>query len=126
MGQAIGYALKLGPALQPYLTNGRPSIDNNDAERALRPVAVGRKNWLFFQTKGSGATAVVLLGLVMTAKAIDIDTRTYLRDVMLRIAREPDPAELTPTAGSSTSRARSDENDKQPWLAWPACRGNRA
>lgn len=96
MGQALSYALKLEPALRRYLSNGRLSIDNNAAERALRAVAVGRKNWLFFQTEGGGSTAVVLLGLVMTAKSIGIDPRTYLRDVMLRIAREPDPAKLTP------------------------------
>ncbi|MCP4037009.1 MAG: IS66 family transposase, partial [bacterium] len=44
-------------------------------------VAVGRKNWLFFQTEGGGDTAVVLLSLVMTAKAAGIDPRTYVRDV---------------------------------------------
>jgi hypothetical protein len=55
-----------------------------------------RKNWLFFQTEGGGETAVVLLSLVMTAKAIGLDPRIYLRDVMLRIARESDVAKLTP------------------------------
>jgi len=96
MAQALGYALKLEPALRRYLANGRLSIDNNAAERALRAVAVGRKNWLFFQTEGGGDTAVVLLSLVMTAKAIGIDPRIYLRDVMLRIGRESDAAKLAP------------------------------
>ncbi len=95
-GEALRYALKLETALRCYLDNGRLSIDNNAAERALRAVAVGRKNWLFFQTEGGGDTAVVLLSLVMTAKAIGVDPRTYLRDVMLRIAHEKDPAKLTP------------------------------
>jgi len=53
-------------------------------------------NWLFFQTEGGGETAVVLLSLVMTAKSIGIDPRTYLRDAMLRIAHETDVAKLTP------------------------------
>ena len=96
MGVALNYALKLETALRRYLDNGRLSIDNNAAERALRAVAVGRKNWLFFQTEGGGATAVVLLSLVMTAKSIGVDPRVYLRDVMLRIARETDVAKLTP------------------------------
>jgi len=96
MGEALNYALKLETALRRYLDNGRLSIDNNAAERALRAVAVGRKNWLFFQTEGGGDTAVVLLSLVMTAKGIGIDPRTYLRDVMLRIAHETDVAKLTP------------------------------
>lgn len=96
MGGALSYALKLEPALRRYLENGRLSIDNNAAERALRAVAVGRKNWLFFQTEGGGDTAVVLLSLVMTAKAVGLDPRIYLRDTMLRIGRESDVAKLTP------------------------------
>ena len=96
MGEALAYTLKLEAALRRYLENGRLSIDNNAAERALRAVAVGRKNWLFFQTEGGGETAIVLLSLVMTAKAIGLDPRVYLRDVMLRIARETDVAKLTP------------------------------
>lgn len=96
MGEALNYALKLEKALRRYLDNGRLSIDNNAAERALRAVAVGRKNWLFFQTDGGGETAVVLLSLVMTAKELGIDPRMYLRDVMLRIAHETDVAKLTP------------------------------
>lgn len=96
MGEALNYALKLETALRRYLDNGRLSIDNNAAERAVRAVAVGRKNWLFFQTEGGGETAVVLLSLVMTAKAIGLDPRVYLRDVILRIAHETDVAKLTP------------------------------
>ena len=96
MGEALAYTLKLELALRRYLENGRLSIDNNAAERALRAVAVGRKNWLFFQNEGGGETAVVLLSLVMTAKSIGLDPRVYLRDTMLRIAREADVAKLTP------------------------------
>lgn len=51
---------------------------------------------MFFQTEGGGETATVLLSLVMTAKAIGLDPKTYLRDVLLRIAREPDVTKLTP------------------------------
>lgn len=116
LGQAIGYALKLEPALRRYLVNGRLSIDNNAAERALRPVAIVRKNWLFFQTEGGGTTAVVLLGLVMTAKSIGIDPRIYLRDVMLRISRESDPAKLTPHGWKQHFKAEV-ERERQAALA---------
>jgi hypothetical protein len=51
---------------------------------------------MFFQAEGGGETATVLLSLVMTAKAIGLNPQTYLRDVLLRIARESDPAKLTP------------------------------
>jgi len=109
MGGALSYTLKLEPALRRYLENGRLSIDNNAAERALRAVAVGRKNWLFFQTEGGGDTAIVLLSLVMTAKAIGVDPRTYLRDVMLRIARESDVAKLTPHGWREHFQAEVEE-----------------
>ncbi len=116
MGQALGYALKLERALRRYLANGRLSIDNNAAERALRAVAVGRKNWLFFQTEGGGDTAVVLLSLVMTAKALGIDPRLYLRDVMLRIARETDVSKLTPHGWRDHFQAEV-EQERQAALA---------
>jgi len=96
MAAALRYSLTLETALRGYTGDGRLEIDNNRAERALRPVAVGRKNWMFFQTEGGGDTATVLLSLVMTAKAIGIDPKTYLRDVLLRIARETDVTKLTP------------------------------
>ena len=96
MAAALRYCLKLEEALRRYATDGRLEIDNNRAERALRQVAVGRKNWMFFLTEGGGESAVVLLSLVMTAKAIGLNPQAYLRDVLLRVARESDVAKLTP------------------------------
>lgn len=96
LGRAFHYALKLENALRRFLSDGRLEVDNNAAERALRAVAVGRKNWLFFQTEGGGEAAVIMLSLVMSAKAAGIDPKVYLRDVLLRIARETDVAKLTP------------------------------
>ena len=93
---ALRYSLKLEDALRRYASDGRLEIDNNRSERGLRPVAVGRKNWMFFQTESGGETATVLLSLVMTAKAIGLNPQTYLRDVLLRIARESDVTKLTP------------------------------
>jgi len=94
--RAVGYALNQWEALQRYLEDGRLSIDNNAAERALRPFAVGRKNWLFFQNEGGGKTAAILMSLLMTAKAIGLNPRTYFRDVLLRIGECSDVAMLTP------------------------------
>jgi transposase len=96
MGRALRYALKLEVALHRFLDDGQLEVDNNAAERSLRAVAVGRKNWLFFQSEGGGETAAVVLSLVMTAKAAGVDPKVYLRDVLLRIARESDVAKLTP------------------------------
>lgn len=83
-------------ALTVFATDGRLSIDNNAAERALRPFAVGRRNWLFFQQDTGGKTAAILASLLRTSLAMGIDARAYLRDVLIRIAFESDVAKLTP------------------------------
>ena len=93
---AITYARNQWDALKCYLCDGRLGIDNNPAERALRPFAVGRKNWLFFQSDTGGRTASILASLLQTAKAIGIDIRAYFRDVMTRIAHCSDVSKLTP------------------------------
>ncbi len=96
LGKAIVYARNQWPALQRYLDDGRLEISNNAAERALRPFAVGRKNWLFFQREGGGRTAAILMSLLMTAKAAGIHANDYFRDVLLRISTCTDAKMLTP------------------------------
>jgi transposase len=96
LGKAIGYARNQWDALTTFLEDGRLSISNNAAERALRPFAVGRKNWLFFQRATGGKTASILMSLLMTAKAAGVDPRTYFRDVLLRISTCSDVRTLTP------------------------------
>lgn len=96
MARAIDYALSNWEALNRYCEDGRLPIDNNAAERSLRSVAVGRKNWNFIGNGNGGRTAAVLFSLVETAKAAGLDPRTYLRDVLLRIATESDVSTLTP------------------------------
>ena len=96
MAAALKYSLKLEQALRRYASHGFLEIDNNRAERGLRAVAVGRKNWMFFLNESGGESAAVLLSLVMTAKAIGLNPQTYLRDVLLRIARESDVTKLAP------------------------------
>ena len=98
MGKAIAYALRQWDALTTYTSDGRLSIDNNAAERALRSIAVGRKNWMFFQRESGGRTAAVLFSLLKTAEAAGIDPLIYFRDVLVRIDRERDTAKLLPFA----------------------------
>jgi hypothetical protein len=71
-------------------------IDNNAAERALRRVAVGRKNWIFFGNERGGEAAAVMYSLIATCQEHEVDPRAYLRDVLLRIAKTSDVRELTP------------------------------
>ena len=98
MGKAMRYALNQWDALNTYTVDGRLEIDNNAAERALRPIAVGRKNWLFFQSQGGGKAAVVMMSLIRTAEAAGVNVKLYLRDVLQRIATESDVKKLLPHA----------------------------
>ena len=96
LGKAVGYARNQWPALLRYVDDGRLAISNNAAERALRPFALGRKNWLFFQREGGGKTAAILMSLLMTAKAAGIHPGDYFKDVLLRISTCTDAKLLTP------------------------------
>ena len=89
IAEAIGYALGNWDALKRYCEDGDLEIDNNGAERALRGVAVGRKNWLFFGSDKGGHTAAVLTSLTTTCKRHDIDPEAYLRDIFERISAHP-------------------------------------
>ena len=60
MGLAIAYTLKLWPELQVFLEDGRISIDNNPVENAIRPTAIGKKNWLFIGEAEAGERAAIL------------------------------------------------------------------
>ena len=82
---AIGYCLKHWAALTRYLEDGRTQIDNNAAERALRVVAVGRKNWMFAGSESGGAAAACMYTLIESAKACGLNPREYLEDVLRRL-----------------------------------------
>ena len=83
---AIHYALSRWKALTRYCADGRIEIDNNAAERALRAVALGRKNYLFAGADCGGERAAAIYSLIGTAKLNDIDPEAYLRHVLIHIA----------------------------------------
>lgn len=80
--EAMGYFCGLIPYLKNYTIHPQARLDNNVAERALRPVAIGRKNWLFVGSPDAGVAAAVVLSLVQTCRALKINPREYLEDVM--------------------------------------------
>lgn len=80
--KAIAYALNNEAALMRFLENGRVEIDNNAAERAMRPIAVGRKNWLFAGSDRGGNTAAGIYSLIETAKLNNINPWAYLHKVL--------------------------------------------
>lgn len=83
--EALGYTLSLSPYLKNYINHANARLDNNVAERAIRPIAIGRKNWMFLGSEQSGKAASVLLSLIQTCRGLEINPREYLEDVMRRI-----------------------------------------
>jgi transposase len=108
MGQAIAYAQRQWQALLRFTEYGFLNIDNNAAERALRAIAVGRKNWLFAGSDKGGQTAAVLYTMTQTCKRHHIDPFAYLQDVLSRLPALPTErlSELFPHAWAQSQRAR--------------------
>ena len=83
---AIRYALTRIKRLRPYLDHGILELDNNTAERSMRPIALGRKNYLFMGSEGGGKSAAIAYTLIETAKLNSVDPQAWLTDVLGRIA----------------------------------------
>jgi transposase len=89
LAEALRYSLVRWDALTRYTTDGRLDICNNAAERAIRPVALGRKNWTFAGSDGGGEHAAVMYTLIESAKVNGLDPEAYLRTVIGRIGDHP-------------------------------------
>jgi hypothetical protein len=89
IGQAVAYARNHWRALVRYADFAEVPIDNNLSERELRPVAVGRKNWLFAGSDGFGAHGAVLFGMTSACKANGVDPWAWMSDVLVRISTTP-------------------------------------
>jgi hypothetical protein len=93
-GQAIGYALNQWDDLSLFAKLGCLAIDNNVAERSLRGIALGRKNWLFVGSPAGGKTAAILFSLLATCKRHGVEPWAYLRAVLQRLTTLPSPEQL--------------------------------
>ena len=100
MGDAIEYTYSLLPRLSRYVNDGHINIDNNLIENAIRPLALGRKNYLFCGNDASAYRAAIVYSLISTCKAVDVDPRTWMEDVLRKIPYyqrdQRDLAELLP------------------------------
>jgi transposase len=112
LAAAIKYALARWTALVRYVDDGRIEIDNNAAERAIRAVALGRKNYLFAGSDAGGERAALIYSLIGTAKLNGLDPQAYLTTVLERIAEHPVnrvdellPWNLQPTTESCERKA---------------------
>lgn len=89
LAQALKYVFGLEPHLKNYLKHAEAQLDNNVAERAMRPLAIGRKNWLFVGSPRGGRAASVIYSLVQTCRNLGIDPYEYLEDMMRRLPSHP-------------------------------------
>lgn len=85
LAKAINYGLNRWASFTLFLEDGRVAIDNNAAERAMRPIGIGRKNWLFAGSSAGGETLASAMTLIETAKICGLDPQAYLTDVLSRI-----------------------------------------
>jgi transposase len=89
LGKAIGYALKQWKPLTRFLHDAKVPVDNNASERALRVVALGRKNYLFVGHEDAGQNTAILYSLVASCEANDVNPEEYLADMLLRVQTHP-------------------------------------
>ena len=85
LGEACQYALNQWPRLKVFLEDGRVEIDQNLCENAMRPVAIGRKNWLHIGSEEAGPKIAALLSIMETCKRLEINLRDYLNDVLPKL-----------------------------------------
>lgn len=108
LAKAIGYVMNQWEALNRYTEHGDLSIDNNLAERTLRPVAIGRKNWLFAGSDDGARRGAVIFSLVASCKLHHVDPYYYLRFLLEQLPIHPAEriGELTPMAWARTQAAQ--------------------
>jgi transposase len=100
MGQAISYSLRLWPQLERFLENGQIEIDNNLVENAIRPTALGKKNWLFIGAARTGGTSAILYTVIEECRRLELNPEAYLTEALIRLpaATNRDLPKLTPAA----------------------------
>ena len=105
LGQAIAYTLSNWTALERYTADGDLSIDNNAAERALRGIGIGRRNWLFYGSQAGGTRAAIILSVIETCRRHGVEPFAHLRDVLTRLPTHPRDrlAELLPVPPATST-----------------------
>jgi transposase len=106
LGKAIGYALNQWPRLVAFLESGNVKIDNNAVENAIRPFAVGRKNWLFSDSPRGAKAGAALYSLIETARANNIEPNAYLRLIFTELPRATTDDEIRKLLPQQLDRSR--------------------
>jgi transposase len=111
IAKALDYTIKRWPALLRYLDDGTYPVDNNRCENAIRPISLGRKNWLFAGSETAGKRAAAIMSLLATAKQNGHEPYAWLKDVLTRLPTHPNSRlhELLPhcTPGSRSFKLRA-------------------
>jgi transposase len=107
MGKAIDYTLTLWPMLTVYLEDGQVEIDNNPVENAIRPTAIGKKNWLFIGEAEAGQRSAILFTIIEACRNRGIDPQSYLREVLTRLPTltTSQIKDITPEAWAKAQKA---------------------
>jgi transposase len=108
-GKAMTYAINQRAELEQFLVDGRIEIDNNLVENAIRPTAIGKKNFMFFGSAGAGQRGAILYTVVESCRRRGIDPLAYLRDVLTRLPsmNVSEVKNITPAAWSKAQRAQA-------------------
>jgi hypothetical protein len=108
MGKAIAYTLGQWPALTVYAEGGQVEIDNNLVENAIRPTAIGKKNWLFIGEAEAGWRSAVIYTLIENCRRLRLDAYTYLRDLLTRLPHMTNRQikDVTPKAWAKAQKQR--------------------
>ena len=106
LGQAIDYTLGQWATLTTFLHDGRVEIDNNLVENAIRPTAIGKKNWLFIGAAEAGERSAIIYTVIESCRRRGIDPYAYLRDILTRLPTMTNRQipEVTPEAWAKTQR----------------------
>jgi transposase len=112
IGEAVTYASNQWPTLGVYLTDGRLAIDNGSAEQAIRPLCVGRRNWLHVAGDGGLQPTAVLLSVTASVKRHGIDPWVYARDVLTELSARPAGADLADLLPDGWARVRAGASCK--------------
>ena len=106
LGGAIDYALGLWRTLTVYLADGRVEIDNNLVENAIRPTAIGKKNWLFVGDAEAGERSAIIYTIIESCRRRHLDPYAYLKEVLTRLPHLTNRQipEVTPEARSKSHR----------------------
>ena len=108
--KAVAYTLGLWDRLLVYTRHGHMEIDNNLVENAIRPTAVGKKNWLFFGSAEAGKNSAIIYSLLESCRMLDINPQDYLRDVLNRLPSMTNQTarQFTPSRWKAAQIAKAD------------------